>query len=357
MATVSSTHGLPMPSFFAQSRKKMDKVWRVPYQERAAQAEEWALQHSLQAAAKDSFRICLMPIDCQNTFCLPDFELFVGGRSGRGAIDDCERLCEFIYRELGVITEIDPTLDTHKAMQIFHSVFLVDEHGKHPAPMTPILVEEVERGKWKINPGVVSSTGGNYMALERHLLHYCRELKAGGKYTLFVWPYHGMLGGIGHALVAAVEEACFFHNLARCSQTGFEIKGGNALTENYSVLQPEVLTTDGGRPIAQKNASFVKKLLDFDAVVIAGQAKSHCVAWTIDHLLKEILAQDAKLAQKVYLLEDCTSAVFVPKSVTGLPEDIDFTDDADKAFQRFADAGMHLVKSTDPIESWEGIKL
>ena len=33
-----------------------------------------------------------------------------------------------------------------------------------------------------------------------------------------------MLGGIGHALVSAVEEAIFFHNIARHSQTEFKIK-------------------------------------------------------------------------------------------------------------------------------------
>jgi nicotinamidase-related amidase len=165
---------------------------------------------------------------------------------------------------------------------------------------------------------------------------------------LIIWCYHSMLGGIGHALVSAVEEAMFFHNLVRHSQTNFEIKGGNPLTENYSVLRPEVMDGSDGRPIAQKNARFIQKLLEFDAVVIAGQAKSHCVAWTIDDLLSEIMAQDPKLAKKVYLLEDCTSPVVVPGIV-------DFTPQADAAFQRFANAGMHLIKSTDPIQNWISI--
>ena len=30
---------------------------------------------------------------------------------------------------------------------------------------------------------------------------------------------------------------------------------------------------------------------------------------------------------------------------------------ADAALQKFADAGMHLVRSTDPISSWPGIRL
>lgn len=349
-SATASRVALPMPDFFKESRRKADKVWRVPYQERAQQAEEWAKQHGVKPSAKDRFRICLMPIDCQNTFCLPDFELFVGGRSGNGAVEDSVRLCEFIYRNLGVITEIDPTLDTHTAMQIFHTVFFVNDNGEHPAPMTMISVEDIEKGVWKVNPAIVNSVGGNYMALQTHVLHYARRLREGSKYLLTIWPYHAMLGGIGHALVAAVEEACFFHNLARHSQTGFEIKGGNPLTENYSVLRPEVMDGASGPPIAQKNARFIKKLLNFDAVVIAGQAKSHCVAWTIDDLLTEIRAQDEKLAKKVYLLGDCTSPVVVPGIV-------DFTDDADKVFQKFADAGMHVVRSTDPIDSWDGISL
>jgi nicotinamidase-related amidase len=349
MLTQTKGIGLPIPKHF--NPKRVGEVWRVPYQQRAAEAAAWAARHGLTAAATDSVRICLMPIDCQNTFCLPDFELFVGGASGQGAVDDNRRLCEFIYRNLGVLTAIAPTLDMHTAMQIFHSVFLVNDRGEYPAPMTPIALEDVEQGRWKVNPAVAHAVArGNYLALQKHLLHYCRKLSDGGKYQLMIWPYHAMLGGIGHALVAAVEEACFFHSLARKSQTGFEIKGGNPLVENYSVLKPEVLEGADGRPVAQKNSRFITKLLEFDVVIIAGQAKSHCVAWTIDDLLTEILAQDPDLVHKVYLLEDCTSPVVVPGVV-------DFTNQADAAFARFAKAGMHVVRSTEPIQQWPGIPL
>jgi nicotinamidase-related amidase len=338
---------LPIPSFF--NPRTVGEEWRVPYLQRAKEARQWARAHGVTPAAKDSPRICLMVIDAQNTFCIPGFELFVGGRSGSGSVDDNVRLCEFIYRNLAVITSIAPTLDTHTAMQIFHPIFLVNDAGEHPEPMTSISVEDIEKGVWKVNPGVASSVAnGNYAALQRHLLHYARRLSEGGKYQLMIWPYHAMLGGIGHSLVPAVEEALFFHNIARCSQTAFEIKGGNPLTENYSVLRPEVLDGPDMEAIAQKNTRFIRKLLEFDAVVIAGQAKSHCVAWTIDDLLNEILVQDPALARKVYLLEDCTSPVVVPGIV-------DFTDMADEAFRRFASAGMHIVESTDPIAQWPGL--
>ena len=335
---------LPIPEHFDPDT--VGQVWRVPYGERAGQAAAWARRHGIAAAADDEKRVCLLAIDVQNTFCLPDFELFVGGRSGRGAIEDNARLCAFIYRNLASITEIHPTLDTHTAMQIFHPVFLVNADGEHPQPMTPVSFEDVENGVWKVNPAVADSvSGGDVDALQRHLLHYCRKLSDSGKYMLMIWPYHSILGGIGHCLVSAVEEALFFHNLARHSQTGFEIKGGNPLTENYSVLRPEVLDNSGGQPIAQKNDRLVNKLLEFDTLIIAGQAKSHCVAWTVADLLDDIEALDPALARKVYLLEDCTSPVVVP----GV---IDFTDDAEVAYQRFADAGMHRVQSTTAMADW-----
>jgi nicotinamidase-related amidase len=242
-------------------------------------------------------------------------------------------------------------MDTHTAMQIFHPIFWINDKGENPIPAaTMINLEDMNKGVWKVNPAVAYIAKGDYVGLQRHALHYVKKLTDGGKYPLMVWPYHAMLGGIGHALVAAVEEACFFQNLARNSQTGFEIKGGNPLTENYSVLRPEVLEGADGRPIAQKNVRFIKKLMDFDIIIIGGQAKSHCVAWTIADLLDEINVQDPALAKKVYLLEDCTSAVVVP----GV---IDFTDEADAAFKRFSDAGMNVVKSTDPIETWPGVNL
>lgn len=75
-------------------------------------------------------------------------------------------------------------------------------------------------------------------------------------------------------------------------------------------------------------------------MVIAGQAKSHCVAWTVDDLLTEIQAIDPALAQKIYLLEDCMSPVVVPGVV-------DFSEPAEAAFQRFAAAGMQVIRSTD----------
>ena len=336
---------LPLPPHYSPER--VAEVWRVPYQTRSQDARAWRDEYGIAAAAADELRVGLLLIDVQNTFCIPGFELFVGGQSGNGAVDDNRRLCEFIYRNLGGITQILATMDTHTAAQIFHPVFWVNPEGAHPEPMTAISAEAVEQGRWRVNPAVAALSPKGLGWLQNYAHHYVKTLASNSKYPLIVWPYHAMVGGISHALVAAVEEACLFHNFARSSPTHFEQKGSNPLTENYSALRPEVLADQEGGAIASLNAAFLDRLLSFDRLIVAGQAQSHCVAWTVDDLLTDLLAKTPGLVGRIYLLEDCTSAVIAPGA--------DFTEQADSAFQRFAAAGMHRVKSTDCMKEWPGM--
>lgn len=332
-----SITSLPLPDFFDPAA--VGTVWRVPYEERAAQAREWARGHALEPASADTTRTWLMLIDVQNTFCIPGFELYVGGRSGLGAVEDNTRLCNFIYRELGRITHVTATMDTHMTMQVFHPIFFVDEHGHHPAPYTDINASDIRRGKWRFNPALASQFGIAPDYGQEMMVHYAGELEKREKYDLTIWPYHAMLGGIGHALVSSVEEAIFFHSVARLAQPEIVIKGDTPFTENYSVIGPEVLTGPMGEPLGSHDQRFIENLEKFDRLIVAGQAKSHCVAWTVSDLLDDITRVDPELAKKVYLLEDCSSPVVVPDVV-------DHTDAADAAYERFAKAGMHVVKST-----------
>jgi nicotinamidase-related amidase len=336
---------LPIPSFFYPGR--VGEVWRVPYQERARDAVKWQTQHDIKTSAQDAFRVCLMLIDVQNSFCIPGFELYVGGATGNGAVDDNQRLGAFIYRNIPAITQICPTMDTHQIMQIFHSIFLVSATGDHPDPYTLVSLEDIEKGVWRFNPKLAQSLGIDVHFGETHLAHYARRLKAGGKYDLTIWPYHAILGGIGHALVSAVEEAIFFHAMCRFSRPDFQLKGDHPLTENYSVVRPEIIEDLEKRKFAEINQQLMDRLLAFDAVIIAGQAKSHCVAWTVADLLAEIENRNPALASKIYLLEDCTSPVVIP-------DVIDYTHPAKQVFQRFGKAGMHIVRSTNPISTWPG---
>ena len=337
---------LPLPPHWSPER--VGEVWRVDYAARFGDAERWRAQHSLQPAADDRFRIALVVVDMQNTFCSPGFELFVAGRSGTGALDDARRLSEFVYRNLDTVTQIVATLDTHQALQIFHRIMLVDEQGNHPEPFTLVTAAEVDTGRWRINPTAADGLGLDPDYAEQHLRYYTRTLEEGGKYNLTIWPYHAMLGGIGHALVSAVEEALFFHSSARQAPLDFQPKGDNPLTEHYSMLGPEVEFDLEGEPLGARNLPLIERLLRYDAVVIAGEAKSHCVAWTIEDLLSDPTVQERGLEEKVYLLEDCSSSVVVPGSV-------DYTDEADGHFARFAESGAHLVRSDEPLAEWPGV--
>lgn len=345
---------LPIPGHFnpADPKNAVDLRF-IDYSGLAAAADDWRRKHNVQPAVKDRVRVTVLSIDMQNTFCSPNGQLFVAGRSGDGAVQDTGRALSFMYREMHRITKHVCTKDTHRTFAAFHPSFWVDENGNHPAPFTLISLDDVKTGKWKVSPQAAAALGISLVWLMRYMEHYCSVLEQRGRYALTIWPYHGMLGGVGHALVSGLEEACFFHSLVRGAQTDFQVKGTNPLTENYSVLGPEVLTAPDGKAIAQRSTGFVQDLLDADVVVILGQAKSHCVAWSIDDLLTDIQKQDPALARKIYLLSDCTSPVTVPDGNGGFV--VDYTDDADKAFARFEAAGMHVVKSTDPMHTWPGI--
>jgi len=346
---------LPTPPFFDPGNA--ERMEYAPDQLRLfGAAADWRRAHGIAAAATDRRNVHLLLIDVQKDFCFPGGSLYVAGRSGRGALDDSRRLAEFVYRNLGVLTHLTATMDTHFAFQIFFPSFWVDQDDRPLAPYREITTDQIDRGEVRPNPAVAGwLCHGNYGWLLRQVRFYCAELEKAGKYRLYLWPPHCILGSGGHALVGVLQEARMFHAFVRSTQSWVEVKGGNALTENYSVLRPEVLLRHDGQPLAQRNTTFLRTLLTADAVIIAGQAASHCVRSSIEDLLGEIVAQDPALARKVYVLSDCMSAVTVPDGKGGLVAD--FTPQAEDALRRFADAGMHVVRSTDPIESWPDIDL
>jgi nicotinamidase-related amidase len=345
-----TTATLPLPQHFApDNARRWD--YRPDPQGLLGAATDWRKQYNLQPAAAAAGKVHLLVIDAQKDFCLPAGSLYVGGRSGTGAMDDNRRLAEFMYRNLDTLTAITTTLDTHVPMQIFFPSFWLDASGAAPAPHTVVHLDQIRSGALLPNPAIAAwLCGGNYPWLLAQVAFYCEELARAGKYELYLWPYHCLLGSDGHALTGIVQEAQLFHAFAKQTQAWTEVKGGNVLTENYSILRPEVLLRHDGGSLAQKNTAFLGTLLNSDVIVIAGQAASHCVKSSIDDLLSEIVAVDPALARKVYILEDCMSSVVVPDGKGGTLAD--FTDQATAALDRFRDAGMHVVDSTTPMSAW-----
>jgi nicotinamidase-related amidase len=343
---------LPIPAFYDPAHAR-DWAYAPDQPALFAAAQAWRREHGIRPSATDRRRIHLLLVDVQKDFCFPRGTLYVGGRSGTGAMDDSDRLTRFLYRNLETITDVTCTLDTHFPFQIFSPSFWLGEDGQPPAAHQEITTERIRRGEVRPNPDVAWwLCNGDVAWLERQVEFYCQELERAGKYKLYLWPPHCLLGSDGHPLVGVIHEARLFHAWARGARSGIESKGDNPLTENYSVLAPEVLMRFDGSPLAERNQSFIETLLNDDAVIIAGQAASHCVKSSIDDLLGEILVRTEDLARKIYILGDCMSSVAVPDP--GRPGELlfDFTPQAEEALARWSRAGMSVVRSTDPIGGW-----
>jgi nicotinamidase-related amidase len=335
-----------------------------------ARAGDWSYRPDLNAlrAAAASWRSEIKPagtgrtdlllIDLQRDFCLPEGALYVGGRTGRGAVEDTARIAAFIHRNLGAIDRIVPTFDTHTPLQIFHRSFWIGADGRAPEPVTVITAELVGGGALRPSPGVLTLLPSDVAAegaawVERQLLHYVRNLARQGRNALIVWPDHCLIGSEGHAMPGLIQEAWLFHAILRGAPTPVIIKGDDPWSESYSAFAPEVPDRwDGGRLVKPQDDSAMLELLRADRIVIAGQAASHCVRWSVDDLLTRMRALDPALPSRVFTLRDCMSAV-VGLDAEGRPiPALDFTPQAEDAFVRWAELGVHIVESVQPMAEW-----
>lgn len=280
-----------------------------------------AAEANFSPAASDSQNVHLVIIDMQVDFCHSRGTLHVPG-----ALDDIRRLVEFIYRNAERITNITCSLDSHLPFQIFHPAWWVDDNGNHPAPFTLITYEDIVQGRWRPLVAPAQSTS------------YVKSLEKQAKKVLTIWPYHVGIGSVGHALDPELWSAVMWHAMARKSQPTWLTKGSVPLTEHYSIIQPEIPVPN--HPLGGKNKPFLDTLEQADAIIIAGEAESHCVLETVEDLVDEFASQPDVL-QKIYFLRDCTSAVVHP--------DIDFHAIATRQLQAFAAQGINLIDSTDPL--------
>lgn len=276
---------------------------------------------NLTPSSQDRLNLHLVIIDMQVDFCHAKGSLHVPG-----ALDDIRRLIEFIFRHAEQITNITCSLDSHLPFQIFHPSWWVDEAGEHPAPFTLIRYEEIRQGKWRPLVAPVQST------------RYVKELEQQAKKVLTIWPYHVGIGSIGNALDPELWSAVMWHSLARRAQPTWLTKGSVPQTEHYSIIQPEIPVSS--HPLGGKNKVFLDTLEQSDAIVIAGEAESHCVLETVEDLVEEF-ADRPQLLSKIYFLRDCTSAVVHP--------DIDFHAIATEQLEAFARQGINLIDSTEPL--------
>ncbi len=316
---------LSMPRYYSKDDAGALRVERAGLV--AAEAHALAKSGKIRPASEDRERIAAFGIDVQIGFCHPEGSLFVPG-----AVDDTRRALELFLPRLDRITTMIFSLDTHAVHQVFHPSYWRDESGEPPAPFTPITREDVARGRWRP------------VRDEAACVEYVERLEKSGKYVLTIWPHHTLLGGVSHALAPAMMELAIFHAIARDTKTIFETKGSEPLTENYSVLSPEV-TELGGRRVGAFNEPLFDALMAHDRVYVFGQAKSHCVLSTLLDMRARIERTDKALAKKIYILSDAMSPV-PPPPISPLPPSLDFPVIAERALGELAEFGMNVVTTT-----------
>jgi nicotinamidase-related amidase len=225
-------------------------------------------------------------IDAQYDFCHPEGALFVPG-----AQEDMQRLKNLILANTAQIDHISVSLDTHPVNDISHPSFWTDQEGCFPKPFTQITSADIQRGKW--TPRYHQGEAVQYVdALERQ-----------GEFPHFIWPEHCLAGSKGAALYADVFEA--IHTWAVQTGKNYQalIKGTHPLTEHFGIFQAQIPIA--GAPETQLNKVLIDTLQAFDHIYLAGEARSHCVATS----LQQVLTYAPELAKKMIIIEDCMSDV------------------------------------------------
>jgi nicotinamidase-related amidase len=245
----------------------------------------------------------LLIIDPQNDFCdlpepyrpvLPSGERAAPALPVPGAHQDMLRLAELIERAGAALSDITITLDSHQHLDIAHPTFWQTATGEPVSPFTQLSAEDVKSGRYVPRlPG----------ARER-VVAYLEQLERQGRYRHMVWPVHCEIGSWGHNVHGALRAAYNGWEERTLGVVSKVVKGENPWTEHYSAIQAEVPLADDAA--TQQNAALVRSLKDADRVYITGEAGSHCVKATTEHLVEQL--SDAERA-KLVLVTDCMSPV------------------------------------------------
>ncbi|HSW05944.1 cysteine hydrolase [Aquabacterium sp.] len=242
-----------------------------------------------------SRRIQLLIIDPQNDFCdLPPGPQGTPALPVAGADADMQRLARFMDAAGDALSEITVTLDSHHRLDIAHPSFWWAGDGSAVTPFTAITAAQVRAGAFRPRDAA---------ALPRTLA-YLDALETAGRYTLMVWPVHCEIGSWGHNVHADVRAAYNRWEERRQAIVQKVTKGENPWTEHYSAVQAEV--PDEGDAHTRLNRTLIDALDDCDLLLIAGEASSHCVKATTEHIVEHL---PGGRLQRLVLLSDCMSPV------------------------------------------------
>ena len=226
----------------------------------------------------------LLVVDTQNDFCKPGGSLYV-----KGAEKDIRVLGKFISDFWEEIDHIVLTQDNHNVIDISHPCFWEDKDGKYPPPFTIIRKEDIRNDVWRPR------------FEKEEAIRYVGNLEKQGEFPHTIWPEHCIIGSYGAAISDEIMDP-----VKEWARKGYFfdviIKGTNPLTEHFGALRANIPIA--GSPETQLNMQLVNRFRLFEHILIAGEARSHCVANTVKQML-----EIEGLAGKLVILEDCMSDV------------------------------------------------
>ncbi|MEX8194072.1 cysteine hydrolase [Comamonas guangdongensis] len=246
----------------------------------------------------------LLIIDPQNDFCDLPRDWLPGSPSAQppiapalpvaGAHADMQRLAGWIEAQGHRLDGITITLDSHQAYDIAHPAFWQQRDGSAVQPFTQITAAQLRAGDYVARNS----------AEQPRAQAYLDQLEAQGSYTLMVWPLHCEIGSWGHGVHASVLATCRRWQERQHRAAHHVFKGMNPWTEHYSAIRAEV--PDPQDPDTGLNTALLTRLRESRMLVIAGQASSHCVRATVEHIVEN---WDSEGFSRLVLLTDCMSPV------------------------------------------------
>lgn len=212
-----------------------------------------------------------------------------------GAHADLARLADFMRQAGDRLTDITVTLDSHASVGIERTTFWSTGSGEPVQPFTQITAEDLRAGRFAPRDA----------ARTTEVLGYLQALERGGRYRLVVWPVHCVLGTWGHNIHAGVAAELARWEFEHQRSVSRVLKGLNPMTEQYSAVQAEV-PVDRDASTQANRALIEQARPDGGWLLVAGEAASHCVAATLEHLLATFSADERR---RVIILRDCMSPV------------------------------------------------
>lgn len=256
-----------------------------------------------------------------------DMVMRPGNLAVPGADADMTRLSQVVERCGKKIDDIKVTMDSHRTIHIAHPDFWRDDAGNLPAPLTVIKKDDLlgKTPKWRpYNP-----------ADQKWCEEYVSKLEQKGRNALCVWPKHCLIGSHGWQVFPPLYAALKQYEEREWATLTWLVKGDDSYTEWYSAVMADVATVN---PRTMINTDFIDGFKEADLHLIAGEALSHCLRFTMMDIF-ETLGDEA--VKKFMLITDATSSVPVPC----------FVKDGEDFIKKYTALGMKTCTCADLLNS------